>query len=144
MIDPPAWPAYDIGPHASVFALGVAAINYAKLEFAFSCVFAKVRQISTSQACEMFAKVRNNYKRLERMRGALQKINWPDNTKDRVIHLMECFNILVDNRNLLVHSSMFAGIESPTILYKSDGTGNTTHTVTSLTQLRQVADDMMH
>jgi hypothetical protein len=31
--DPSAWPSYQIGPRDSVFALGVASVNYAGLEF---------------------------------------------------------------------------------------------------------------
>jgi hypothetical protein len=42
MTDPTEWPEYDVGPRESVFALGVASVSYARLEFAFSGVFAKV------------------------------------------------------------------------------------------------------
>jgi len=37
--EPSAWPPYEIGPHQSVFALGVASVNYARLEFALGGVF---------------------------------------------------------------------------------------------------------
>jgi hypothetical protein len=84
MAEPPAWPAYYIGPHDSVFALGVASVNYARLEFAFAFIFAKVLAITNSQAWERLAKIRNNYDRLKRMRFALDKLNWPDDTKNRL------------------------------------------------------------
>ncbi len=106
MAEPPAWPAYDIGPHDSVFALGVASVNYARLEFAFGCIFAKVLEITNSQAWEKLARIRSNHQRLKRMRTALDQLNWPDDTKNRVTHFMEAFKILADNRNLLDHSNV--------------------------------------
>lgn len=144
MAEPPAWPAYDIGPHDSVFALGVASVNYARLEFAFGFIFAKILNITNSQAWEILAKIRNNHKRLKRMRTALDELNWPDDTKNRVTHFMKAFKILADNRNLLDHSNVFSDTDAPTTLYKSDDKGNTIHTVVALDELRQVADDMMH
>jgi hypothetical protein len=137
------WPTYDVGPRESVFALGVASVNYARLEFAFGSVFAKVLEVTNDQAFEELAKTRNNHRCLHRMRDALQKLNWPDDTKDRITHFMEAFKILADNRNLLDHSAMFAGLEAPTGLYKSDNKGNTIHTAITLVKLRQVGDDMM-
>jgi hypothetical protein len=76
MTAPTAWPDYDVGPHDAVFAIGVASINYARLEFAFSGLFAKVLGITNSQAWEILASTRSNYQRLQRMKDALQKL-WP-------------------------------------------------------------------
>jgi hypothetical protein len=140
--DPPAWPSYEVGPYDSVFALGVASVNYARLEFAFSGVFAKVLELPISQAWELLAKINNN-ERLRRMKNALQELNWPDDTKVRVTHFVEAFKILADNRNLLDHSIIFSDPEGPTSLYKSDRKGKTIHAQVTVAELRQVADDMM-
>jgi hypothetical protein len=56
---------------------------------------------------------------------------------------MDAFKILADNRNLLDHSNIFAGTATPISLYKYDRDGKTIHTVVTLEELRQVADDMM-
>ena len=56
---------------------------------------------------------------------------------------MDAFKILADNRNLLNHSNIFAETEAPISLYKSNGKGNTIHTLVTLAELRQVADEMM-
>jgi hypothetical protein len=139
---PSAWPPYDIGPHDAVFALGVASVNYARLEFAFSHVFAKVLGITNNNAWALLPKI-NNYERLRRMRDALQTLNWPADTKTRATHFMDAFKILADNRNLLDHSNMFSGTDTPISLYKYDRDGKTIHTVVTTEDLRQVADDMM-
>jgi hypothetical protein len=139
---PPAWPPYDIGPHDAVFALGVASVNYARLEFAFSHLFAIVLGITNNDAWALLPKI-NNYERLRRMRDALQTLNWPADAKNRVAHFMDAFKILADNQNLLDHSNIFAGNDQPISLYKYDRDGNTIHTVVTTEDLRQVADDMM-
>ncbi len=138
----PAWPPYDIGSRDSVFALGVASVNYARLEFAFGFVFAKVLGVTNIEAWALLPKI-NNGERLRQMRDALQKLNWPDDTKDKVTHFMKAFKILADNRNLLDHSNIFSGVEAPTTLYKYGRDGRTIHTVVTLAELRQVADDMV-
>ena len=139
---PSAWPPYAIGSHDAAFALGVASVNYARLEFAFSHVFAKVLRITSNAAWALLPKI-NNYNRLRRMRDALQTLNWPADTKNRVTHFMDAFKILADNRNLLDHSNIFSGTAAPISLYKYDRDGNTIHTVVTTEDLRQVADDMM-
>ncbi len=131
-----------MGSHDAVFALGVATVNYARLEFAFSHVFAKVLEISNNDTWALLPRI-NNYERLRRMRDALKALNWPENTKKRVTHFMDAFKILVDNRNLLAHSNIFSGIATPISLYKYDRDGKTIHTVVVADDLRQVADDIM-
>jgi hypothetical protein len=139
---PSAWPPYGIGSHDAVFALGVASVNYARLEFAFSHIFAKVLGITNSDAWALLPKI-NNYERLRQMRDALQTLNWPVDTKNRVTHFMDGFKILADNRNLLDHSNIYSGSDPPISLYKYDRDGKTIHTVVTTEELRQVADDMM-
>ena len=59
MTDPTPWPAYDVGPRESVFALGVASANCARLEVAFGFMFAKVFGITNDRAWERLAKTGN-------------------------------------------------------------------------------------
>jgi hypothetical protein len=142
MADPVEWPPYDIGPHDSIFAIAVASVNYGRLEFAFEHVFAKVLGITSSEARAHLATIRNYERARKEMRDALPNLNWPQDTKDRVIHFIKAFEILAYNRNCLDHSNVFVGDEAPTGLYKSDRKGNTILTNVTLAELRQVADDM--
>ena len=142
MTDFAAWPVYEIGPRDSVFAIGVASVNYARLEFAFSGVFAQVLGKTNKEVWALLPKL-NNKKRQREMRKRLKELDWPDETKDRVSHFIEAFKILVKNRNLLDHSAVFASAEGPTSLYKYDTEGNTIHTVLTTGELRTVADEII-
>jgi hypothetical protein len=140
--DSAPWPAYDVGPHESIFALGVASANYARLEVAFAFLFAKVFGITNDQAWERLAKT-DNPTRIRLIRGQLKGLAWPDETKDRVAHFVEAFEILVHNRNHLDHSA-FMELPNATVLYKYDPRdGKKTQLVElTLLELRQIADDM--
>jgi hypothetical protein len=74
MTDPTEWPEYDVGPRESVFALGVASINYARLEFAFSGVFAKVLAKTNKEVWAVLPTLTND-KRLREMRKHLKVSN---------------------------------------------------------------------
>jgi hypothetical protein len=142
MTDPTEWPEYDVGPRESVFALGVASVNYARLEFAFSGVFGKVLGKTNKEVWAVLPTLTND-KRLREMRKHLKGLDWPNETKDRVAHFIKAFKILVGNRNFLDHSAIFAGVEGPTALYKYDRKGNTIHIVLTTAEFRQIADEMM-
>jgi|SRR5712671_6686539 hypothetical protein len=100
---PSAWPSYDIGPHDSVFALGVASSNYARLEFALANVFCNVLELS-SDVVRVFLAKTNNDVRLTVLQEALNARDWPPDRKERVSHFIKAFEILSDNRNQLMHS----------------------------------------
>jgi hypothetical protein len=55
----PEWPAYEVGPPDSTFAIGVASIKYAQLEYALSSIFQYVMDISHDETQRLFAKMRN-------------------------------------------------------------------------------------
>jgi hypothetical protein len=141
MIETP-WPAYDVGPHESIFALGIASANYARLEAAFVFLFAKVFGITNDQAWVRLAKTRNP-DRIRLIREKLKGLAWPDETRNRVADFIEAFKILVHNRNHLDHSA-FAELPDATIIYKYDPRdGKKTQLVeVTLPELRQIADDM--
>jgi len=106
-------------------------------------VFAKVLGKTNDEVWALLPTLTND-KRLREMRRHLKGLDWPDETKDRVAHFIKAFEILVDNRNLLDHSAIFASVEGPTGLYKYDRKkGNTIHIVLTTAELRQIADEMM-
>jgi hypothetical protein len=140
--EPPAWPSYQIGPHDTVFALGVASVNYGRLEFAFSRVFAAVFDLTDKLTRTKLPKL-NNEKRIKYLTEGLRERDWPSDRKERIQHFVDAFEALVGNRNNLAHSSLTVFMEDPAALYKSDrNSGNTIATLVSLKALRQIADDM--
>jgi len=106
MADPPPWPSYPIGPPGAALAIGVASVNYARLEFAFGHMFATVTGVTNEEAWRLLPTLRNP-ERIRRIRKALRECDWPPDTKDRVNHFIDAFKILTDNRNLLDHSNVF-------------------------------------
>jgi hypothetical protein len=58
--DPSAWPSYPIGPRDSVFALGVASVNYAGLEFALGGIFATVTGLTMNAASVLLPNITNH------------------------------------------------------------------------------------
>jgi hypothetical protein len=62
--------------------------------------------------------------------------------KEGIGHFIDGFNILAENRNLLVHSNLVAGVEDQIALYKSNR-GKTILTQIDQAELRRVADDTM-
>jgi hypothetical protein len=102
MTDAPApatWPTYEVGPHESVFALGVASVNYSRLEFALSGVFANVVGLTSDFTFSLFPSIGNNV-RLRLIRKYLAERDWPSDPKDRIAHFINAFEILAENRNL--------------------------------------------
>jgi len=141
MADPPPWPSYPIGPPGAALAIGVASVNYARLEFAFGHMFATVTGVTNEEAWRLLPTLRNP-ERIRRIRKALRECDWPPDTKDRVNHFIDAFKILTDNRNLLDHSNVFELDEEPISLFKYNPEGKTLHIVVTVAELRQVADDM--
>jgi hypothetical protein len=144
MLDPanPGWPSYGIGPHDSVFALGVASVNYARLEFAFGGVFGNVVGLTNTETWEKLPKIRNS-ERVARIRKALSERDWPQEAKQQIDHFIDAFKILVDSRNLLMHSNITSGVRDTIALYKYDFFGKTILAEVKPEELRRVADDMM-
>lgn len=136
MAKPPAWPSYRIGPHDSVFALGVASVNYASLEFALGSVFASVIGLTSDFTRALFPKI-GNQARIALLKQALCERDWPAEIKESITHFIDGFQILADNRNQLMHSNIIAGVEEHITLYKSNREGKTILTQTSLADLRQ-------
>jgi len=93
MADPPPWPSYPIGPPGAALAIGVASVNYARLEFAFGHMFATVTGVTNEEAWRLLPTLRNP-ERIRRIRKALRECDWPPDTKDRVNHFIDAFKII--------------------------------------------------
>ena len=100
MAEPPAWPSYRIGPHDSVFALGVVSVNYASLEFALTGVFANVIGLTDDFTRALLPKI-GNEDRIALLRQALCGRDWPADLKEHITQFIDGFKILAENRNQL-------------------------------------------
>lgn len=140
-LDPPAWPSYQVGPHDSVFALGVASVNYARLEFALGGVFATVIGLAYELTWALLPKI-GNETRVALLEQALCGRDWPHDRKERISHFIDAFKILAENRNLLRHSNFTAGVKDQITLFKYNRAGKTILAEVTLEELRQIADDM--
>jgi hypothetical protein len=138
---PSTWPRYEIGPHESVFALGVASVNYARLEFALGGVFANVIGLTREFTWSLLPRLGSDT-RLALVREALTGRDWPDDRKDRIAHFLDAFKILEENRNLLAHSNIIAGVRDLVALYKYNRSGKTMLAEVMPEELRKIADDM--
>src|SRR5271169_3472610 len=139
--DPPAWPSYEIEPRDSVFALGVASVNYVKLEFALGGVFANVIGLTNELTWALLPKI-GNEARVSLLEQALCGRDWPHDRKELISHFIEAFTILAENRNPLMHSNLTSGVKDQIALYKSNRACNTILAEVTLEELRRVADDM--
>ena len=93
MAEPPAWPSYRIGPHDSVFALGVVSVNYASLELALGTVFANVIGLTADFTRALLPKI-GNEDRITLLRQALCGRDWPADLKEHITRFLDGFKIL--------------------------------------------------
>jgi len=136
------WPNPPAGPKDSILAIGVVSVNYSRLEFALTCMFATITGSSLKFASILVPKISNQF-RTELMRKMLPTKDWPEDVRDKCDHFIKGFWTLAENRNLLMHSSMIASTQKATTLYKTTKQGNTELCRVSLPELQRVADDMM-
>jgi hypothetical protein len=143
MSDEAQWPRYPVGPKDSVYAIGIISANYSRLESVAAALFAAITGSSSTFTSMLFPKLPNHV-RIELMKKMLESNDWPDREKDGCDHFICAFDRLEQNRGLLMHSSFIPMTpEHITLLYKTTKQGHTQISKTNLSQLRQIADDMM-
>jgi hypothetical protein len=135
------WPAYQIGPRDSVFAIGVASTKFAELESVLWFIFGPVFELDMEASTMIPAKI-GNEAAVDLIRRRLPEGGWQDAAKGDIEHFLAAFMICLENRNSLLHSALaWTGTES-TVLFKTSKQGKTHGAVPTLTELRAVADDM--
>ena len=139
-----SWPNYPIGPRDSVFAIGVASVNYAQLELAVQAMCAAILKTDNKFTGRLLAKIGPEMKD-KIMREGLSECDWPTDAKELVSHFVDAHKICYDNRNKLIHSSaltQMTGNKVRTILHKTHRSGEPIFSYPTIDQLRKVADDM--
>jgi len=141
MSETPHWPAYQIGPRDSIFAIGVVSVNYAQLEFAVNAMFAAILEIGLEASSRLTAKIGPEMKD-KLMREMLPSRTWTADVAELALYFIEAHKICYENRNQLIHSRLSVGSTKATLLYKHARSGKTILANPLLSELRQVADDM--
>jgi len=100
------WPAYRIGNRDYIHALGVISAVFNNLEFRLRSLFPMYVRRPLPVAYALFANS-NNKRRLGLMREGINYSRHPDTIKDDVRYFLDCYKKCTDNRNVLMHSTVF-------------------------------------
>lgn len=142
MPETPEWPSYEIGPKDSIFALGVVSANFVRLESAVYAMFGTILGIDGNLSSRLMFKIGPEM-RDRLMREMLPTRVWPKEVQDMAWHFIEGHKVCYENRNKLMHSSVFAHHPYAIVFHKVGRDGKGTIANPLLSELRKVADDMM-
>jgi hypothetical protein len=138
---PSDWPAYQIGPRESIFAVGVVSVKFAELESVMIFMFATMLGLDLDHATKTASKI-GTRTCLNRMSAELGMTDWPNSTRELVGCFVDGASACTDNRNYLMHSNIAWTGDENIVLFKAMREGNTTIAVPTLSELRRIADDM--
>ena len=134
------WPEYDVAPSESVYALGVVSINYAKFERTHVWMLAAVANMKEDHAAVVSART-NASDRVKLINVFLSKREWPNEALTPINHYLKATEILIKNRNVLIHSNIIRGTTRAAI-FSTTRQGTTNRFEATLEEVRQVADDL--
>ena len=136
-----AWPDYLPLPRDDIFALGVITLSYCMLENTFMTLLSNVAQWSQFQSGAVFHRLPNNH-RLGILSELLAKTTIPIETKEDIKYFATGFHACATSRNFIMHSSS-AGLHSEgLILQRHSRAGARLECYLTLSDLKQIADDM--
>lgn len=135
------WPTYEVAPDASVYALGVVSINYARFERTHIWMLAAVANMSEQQASIITARV-NAAERVKLIDAFFSQREWPEDLSDAIKHYLKAMNVLIQSRNVLIHSNMVRGTENRTAVYALNKRGRHNLFQSELAEIRAVADSL--
>jgi hypothetical protein len=142
MSENPIWPAYQIGSHETIYAIGVASIKFAQLEYAMGAIFRTVLDINHDDVSVFIAQTRNYQTLLQLLSAKMNSTYYPEEVREKLEAFVKGFKICTDNRNLLMHSNINASLEDAIMLHKANKDGRIIACRPTIEELRQVADDM--
>lgn len=135
------WPKYHSAPKEMTFALGVISAGYSRLEMSFGAVFANVIGLSSAFASILLPKISNDV-RITLIEESIATMDYSPEIRGGIDHFITAYRSLVFNRNMLMHSQIYAGGATTSILLKTQKNGKTVGCPVTLKELRQIADDM--
>ena len=142
MISPENWPAYDLkAPPDYIFALGAISVNYARFEYAFVNMFRLITGANWKFAGFLAPRITNETKL--GLMGQMRHEDWPKEILERSDHFVNGAAILIENRNLLMHSNLEPTEDGKFVLTKPKRKeGYMLLCEIRWDQLRRVADDL--
>ena len=138
------WPTYEVANEDVVHALGVMNINYVRFETTHVYMLSAVSNISTNQAAVFCARI-NPTERATILDRSFQMREWNDDAKAAIEVYIKGMRALTENRNALIHGNvvdMAVGKAREPAIISMGRDGRTTVFKSSLTAIRQVADDL--
>lgn len=141
------WPGYLPLPKVDILAIGVVALEFARLENIFRALLSSVARWNSHHAAAVFNRL-NNRERQDVILELLAKTTIPDPTKKVVEHFVAGYMICADNRNFLMHSSCGGTHEDIAdgtvglVLERYSKQGNRLECYPTYPQLRTVADEI--
>jgi hypothetical protein len=135
------WPPYYSGPKESTFALGVISSSYGRLESAFHAIFVTATNTTSAFASILLPKINNDVK-IALIEQSMQLSVFAADHQEHIAHFLAGYRSMVHNRNVLMHSQIFPGGIGTSILIKTQKDGKTVGCAVTLSELRQIADDM--
>ena len=135
------WPAYQIGPRDSVFAIGVASSKFAELEQVLGFIFGIVFGVHDFDDELIVASV-GSEAAAALITTKLNKLTWPEEIKTEVQHFIAGFHVCAENRNSLIHSVMESRAGETAVLFKTAKQGRAQWLSLTLEELQAVADSM--
>jgi hypothetical protein len=141
MDESPTWPPYYSGPKESTFALGVISSSYGRLESAFHAIFVTTTNTTSAFASILLPKINNDVK-ITLIEQSMQLSVLAADHKEHIAYFIAGYRSIIHNRNMLMHSQMFPGGLSTSVLIKTQKDGRTVGCAVTLAELKQIADDI--
>ena len=135
------WPTYEVAPEDSVYALGVVSINYTRFERTHVWMLAAVANMTEDQAAIITART-NASERAKLIETFFDRREWQSETAAAIKHYIKAMAVLIQSRNVLIHSNMVRGTENRTAIYSLSKQGRHSLFQATLEEIRAVADGL--
>jgi hypothetical protein len=89
-----------------IHAFGQLSLAYNYLEDCMGLIFGRFLPINLLEAEALYHRL-NNFDRMSILTGLVTNSSESDEIKSHVLHLIECYDICTENRNILMHSIVF-------------------------------------
>jgi hypothetical protein len=145
MIDADEWPYSfnTIAPAAQLHALGQITLVFNYLEESIGNIF-KVAMPTNSAFSEAMYHKLNNRDRVDLLAAIVRESSKEDDIKEAILHLLTCYSICADNRNILMHA-ILESADADIISLSKKASRDPTRLIEfriPLVDLRAVADEM--
>lgn len=135
------WPNYEVAPDESVFALGVVSINYSRFELTHVWMLSAVANMVERQAWLVVARM-NAGDRVKLIQTFFEQRDWPHDTATAIKHYLKAMTVLIQSRNILIHSNMARGTDNRTSIFSLSKQGRHNLFHVSIDEIRAVADGL--